>query len=131
MDESLFFITTLRKKDIPPYLNASDFGFVPVKQSPSRKFCSPIKDGEYWACGVPLLIFKGISDDYLVAEEKEIGIVMNDTSTESYQQTVEQIQKWIASGKSSTVRPYCVDYARADRDVKKYAALYKNVFHEC
>ena len=71
-------IKWLRGKEVPAYLSAADVGFCGIKPIASRRFSSPIKNGEYWACGLPILIPKGISDDYIISEEEEIGFVFEE-----------------------------------------------------
>ncbi|MEQ9305888.1 MAG: glycosyltransferase [Marinoscillum sp.] len=40
--------------EVSEYLSASDFAFSMVRPSPVRLYCSPIKDGEYWANGLTI-----------------------------------------------------------------------------
>ena len=128
LDPNLFHIRTLQRKDIHKYLSAADFGFVPVRQNPGKRFCSPIKDGEYWACGLPILIFDGISDDYLLAEQYNIGIRITDTSSNSYLRAVENIEKWIEDKNKEEVRLNCQSFVRKDRNVVEYRKLYRQLF---
>ncbi|MGJ3234412.1 hypothetical protein [Marivirga sp.] len=67
----------LEKEEVSKYLSAADIGFCGIRPIQSRRFSSPIKNGEYWACGLPTLIPFGISDDYILAEEENIGGVFN------------------------------------------------------
>lgn len=67
----------LNKEEVSRYLSAADIGFCGIRPIPSRRFSSPIKNGEYWACGLPTLIPNGISDDYIIAERENIGIAFN------------------------------------------------------
>src|SRR5690606_16912262 len=53
----------------------SDIGFCGVRPIRSQRFSSPIKNGEYLACGLPIIIPKGVSDDYLIVELEKIGLV--------------------------------------------------------
>ena len=64
--------------DIHAYFFAADFGVIAVPPGPSKLFISNIKVGEYLCAGLPFLITRGVSEDYLVAEEKDVGVVVND-----------------------------------------------------
>jgi len=64
--------------DVPYYLNAADFAFSMVKPSPFRKFCSPIKDGEYWANGLPILMGHGIGEDSEIIRAEGGGALFKD-----------------------------------------------------
>ncbi len=70
----------LTRNEVPDYLSAADIGFCGIRPIPSRRFSSPIKNGEYWACGLPILIPKGISDDYIQAVEHDLGFSFGDVS---------------------------------------------------
>ena len=59
------------------YLSASDIGFCLVQQSPSRKFCSPIKVGEYLANGLPVVISKDIGEDSDRIHAHDLGLVID------------------------------------------------------
>jgi glycosyltransferase involved in cell wall biosynthesis len=71
------YINQVRHEEVPQYLSASDFAFSTIKPSRSRKFCSPIKDGEYWANGLPILITQGVGDDSYIIEHNEAGVVFD------------------------------------------------------
>lgn len=66
----IFFVT---KKEVPLYLSAADIAFCGVRPIPSQKHSSPIKNGECWACGLPVLVPKGISEDDVLAERHQVG----------------------------------------------------------
>jgi len=64
--------------DIHKYASASDFAIISVPPGPSKKFISNIKVGEYLCAGLPFLITRGVSEDYIYAEQKHIGVVVVD-----------------------------------------------------
>lgn len=64
--------------DIHPYFFAADFAVIAVPPGPSKKFVSNIKVGEYLCAGLPFLITRGVSEDYLVATEQDVGVVVDD-----------------------------------------------------
>ena len=70
-------IQFLEKNEVPRYLSASDWGFCGIRPIPSRRYSSPIKNGEYWANGLPVIIPKGISDDYLLVEKEKLGLIID------------------------------------------------------
>ena len=62
--------------DVPNYLSAADIALSLIKSTPLRRFCSPIKHGEYWANGLPIIVPDGIGDDSNLIEG-DGGIVFN------------------------------------------------------
>lgn len=77
--------------EIPDYLGLGDFAITPVKPIPTKRYCTPIKDGEYWALGLPVVITKNISDDSEIIEKNGIGSVLGDFSTSEYLRSVKEI----------------------------------------
>lgn len=72
---------TIRHSDyaeIHRYFFAADFAVIAVPPGPSKKFISNIKVGEYLCAGLPYLITRGVSEDYLFAEERGVGVVVDD-----------------------------------------------------
>jgi hypothetical protein len=72
---------TVRHSDyanIHPYFFAADFAVIAVPPGPSKRFVSNIKVGEYLCAGLPFLITRGVSEDYLVATERGVGVVVDD-----------------------------------------------------
>lgn len=74
--------------DVPSYMALGSFGICPVKPVPTKKYCTPIKDGEYWAMGLPVVITRDISIDSAIIEEQEIGYVLKELSGKEYQKAV-------------------------------------------
>ncbi len=63
--------------DVPDYLSIADFAFATYKPSDSKKFLSPVKVGEYWACGLPVLLTEGVGDDSKIIETSGCGAVFS------------------------------------------------------
>jgi len=72
-----YWVGKVEHEKVPEYLSAADLAFCPVKPSPSRKFCSPIKNGEYWVNGLPILISQGIGDDSDIILNYGGGIIVD------------------------------------------------------
>lgn len=77
--------------EVPRYLGLADFALTPVKPIPTKKYCSPIKDGEYWALGLPIVISANISDDSEIIEKNDIGVVLKAFNQDAYQNAVLKI----------------------------------------
>lgn len=75
--EDRTFVATVPHSAVPDYLSAADFAYSLIRTSPSRKFCSPIKNGEYWANGLPTFITLGIGDDEIIINKNHSGVVLD------------------------------------------------------
>ncbi|NNE56244.1 MAG: hypothetical protein HKN32_09505 [Flavobacteriales bacterium] len=60
------------------WLSAADIGLSAIPPLPSQKFRSPVKVGEYLLCGLPFITCRNVSEDDHWAEEKEVGIVVDE-----------------------------------------------------
>jgi len=72
-----YTITHADYENIHKYHFAADFAIISVPQGPSKKFISNIKVGEYLCAGLPFLINEGVSEDYIYATEKKVGVVVD------------------------------------------------------
>jgi hypothetical protein len=75
VDTNRVSIEQVTHEHVPQYLSASDFAFTFYKKSPAMKFLSPIKIGEYWANGLPILIEDGIGDDARIIANNDAGVI--------------------------------------------------------
>jgi glycosyltransferase involved in cell wall biosynthesis len=62
---------------VPDYLSASDFAISLNKSFKSGKYLSPIKIGEYWANGLPVLLTEGIGDESQYIENERGGALFD------------------------------------------------------
>ncbi|MEM9022819.1 MAG: glycosyltransferase [Bacteroidota bacterium] len=78
--------------EVPHYLSAADFAFSTIKPSASRIYCSPVKNGEYWANGLPILSTDGVGDDSEQIRRDRGGAVFDLQSSGDLQKAFEAIQ---------------------------------------
>ena len=130
MEAKQFIIETLTREQVPSYLSAADIGFSGVRQYPSKRFCSPIKHGEYWACGLPVVVPDGISDDFLLVEKYDIGWRLPGYTKEGYTQTVKKLFSEWCWEKQSGYRQRSREFVTSDRNVEEYQGLYDKIFSQ-
>jgi len=100
---------TIRHSDydnIHRYHFAADFAIISVPQGPSKKFISNIKVGEYLCAGLPFLINKGVSEDYLYAQNKNVGVVVDGFIKEEIKKAVPKIREYL-TGDRDKLREHC------------------------
>ncbi|HEX8921719.1 MAG TPA: glycosyltransferase, partial [Pyrinomonadaceae bacterium] len=56
LDPSIVRTQFVAHELIPKYIGLGDFAINPVKPVPTKRYCTSIKDGEYWAMGLPVVI---------------------------------------------------------------------------
>lgn len=91
MPRSIFRIMFVSHAQIHKYIGLGDFAITPVKPVRTKKYCTPIKDGEYWALGLPVVITKDISIDSDIIRSNNIGYVISETTIEEYKNAVDKI----------------------------------------
>lgn len=84
----MFTVQWSRPQDVPGFLAMADWAITPVKPVPTKRYCTPIKDGEYWAAGLPVMITPGISDDSDLIASQAIGSVIHTLDRAGYERAV-------------------------------------------
>jgi hypothetical protein len=77
IDMERVFINKVPHGQVPSFLSAADFAFSTIRPSPSRIYCSPIKNGEYWANGLPILMEAGIGEDSDILVNERGGVLID------------------------------------------------------
>lgn len=111
--------------EIPAYIGVGDFAITPVKPVPSKRYCTPIKDGEYWALGLPVVIPANISDDSSIIENHDIGAVLYELSEAAYIEAVKKIDKLI---KNPGMRVIIRNVANTYRSFNRAENIYKKIY---
>ncbi len=95
LPEELFIIKFIEHQHIPSYIGLADFALTPVKSVPTKRYCSPIKDAEYWAMGIPVLITAEISEDSRLIAENQIGYVWQSNSTKEFNKSIQYVNSFL------------------------------------
>jgi glycosyltransferase involved in cell wall biosynthesis len=82
---------------IPKHMGLGDFAINAVKPVPTKRYCTSIKDGEYWAMGLPVVIPPRISDDSEIIAEHGVGSVIREFNQEAYLETVREIDRLLTA----------------------------------
>jgi polysaccharide pyruvyl transferase WcaK-like protein len=78
--EEEFSIDFVTQNQVPKYLSAADFAFSLHRPTPSKQAISPIKNAEFWANGLPIIMPDGIGDDSHLTKTHRLGVVIEDFS---------------------------------------------------
>lgn len=111
--------------EVPLWLAVSDFGITPVKSINTKKYCTPIKDGEYWATGLPVVITPEISDDSRIIQDYNIGVIWDYKNKESYQHSIKAMAGLLDENKELRVN-------RIRKIAEKYRSfsIARNIYNE-
>jgi glycosyltransferase involved in cell wall biosynthesis len=116
-------------KEVPQNIGLADFAITPVKPVPTKKYCTPIKDGEYWAMGLPVVITPNISIDSNIIKENSAGAILESFDEKGYVNAIRQIDALI-KGKSRTeiynqIRPLAMKYRNFSIAEEIYKKIYR------
>lgn len=130
LDKEIIISKFVEHKEIPIYLSLADFAINPVKPVPTKKYCTSIKDGEYWAMGLPVVITKDISDDSDIIRGNKIGTVIESLDEQGYLKAVKEIDILLKNSSCedlyNKIRPIAEKY----RNFSIAKNIYKGIYGE-
>lgn len=124
-----FSVLSVASADVPSYLAAADAGLAFIKRCVSKIASSPTKNGEYLACGLPLVINAGVGDSDALINDWKAGVLIEEFSDDQYVAAGRAIEAMIA-------QPQVREKARAVAEQlfdlnaiggERYASLYERV----
>jgi glycosyltransferase involved in cell wall biosynthesis len=127
-----FSVLSVASAAVPSYLAAADAGLAFAKSGMSRVARSPTKNGEYLACGLPLIINAGVGDSDALINDWKAGVLIEEFSEAQYEEAGRAIE-------AMTARPDVRERTRAvaeqlfDLNViggERYASLYERVLRQ-
>lgn len=128
LPESNFFIDKVPHHEVPAYLSAADFAFSTVRPSPSKKFCSAVKNGEYWANGLPILTSDGIGDDTSIIRNEKKGGAIFDLSKNNLLEALEDLNKLLHNSSREELNVSICGLAEKYRNFKSAHVFYDKIF---
>ena len=106
-------IQSVSHDEVPQYLSAGDFAFATYKPGKAMAYLSPVKIGEYWACGLPVVIPDGIGDESKIMKESGLGIVIEDL--EQIEQYLPKLKSLLHANKREELRQFAYKYRNPER----------------
>lgn len=114
--------------EIANYIGLGDFAFTPVKPIPTKQYCSPIKDGEYWALGLPVVITKNISDDSDIIKENGIGYVLEQLTDAEYLKAIQLVDLLLKNNSRENLYSKIRSVAETKRNFSISQNIYNNIY---
>ena len=129
--EDQYSIRAVSPKEMPSYLAAGDIGMSFIKRCFSKLASSPTKNGEYLACGLPIIVNSGIGDSDRLIEETPAAILIEDFKDPDFDSAWAAIQKVVdepgikAKARAAAEKLFDVNTVGAER----YTTLYQRLLH--
>ena len=115
-------------KEIPDYLSLGDFGINPQAPVPSKRYGSPLKNGEYWGMGLPIVISPKISVDSDIIEENSIGVVINLQDKSNHEVAVKRIDNLLKKYSRKELQEKIFDIAKKYRSFEIAKNIYPSIY---
>jgi hypothetical protein len=114
--------------EMPDYMGLGDFAFSAFKPVPSRKYCTPIKNGEYWAMGLPVIIPDGISTDSHIIRSTNAGYVLKEMNDAEFNKACQHVQVLLSSETADILSNRIHQLAEKHRNFAEALAVYKTIY---
>jgi glycosyltransferase involved in cell wall biosynthesis len=118
----------VRYDKVADYMGLADFALCPMKPLPSRRFGTPIKNGEYWALGLPVVIPPNISDDSDIIKENEIGAIWEETSEAGCMNAIKTIDTLLKNNTREELYQKIRPIAEKYRNYSIADAVYEEIY---
>ncbi len=125
LPKSIFRTIFVQHAQVHKYIGLGDFAITPVKPVPTKKYCTPIKNGEYWAMGLPVVIPDNISVDSEIIERSNIGYVLKELKYAEYELAVKKIDMLI---KDKTISVKIRKTAEQERNFSISKTIYQTIY---
>ncbi len=116
--------------EIQDYLGLGDFAFSAFKPVLSRRYCTPIKNGEYWALGLPVVITKNISEDSEIIAYSHTGVVLDNLSIPEMEKAVKEMDKLLDKNKNGKLSEEIYQLAVKHRNFTIAENVYGKIYGE-
>jgi glycosyltransferase involved in cell wall biosynthesis len=129
VDPDSFSVLSIASAEVPSYLAAADAGLAFIKRCVSKIASSPTKNGEYLACGLPLIINAGVGDSDSLIHDWKAGVLIEDFTGDDYEAAGRAIETMVAdpdvrkTTRSVAEKLFDLNAIGAER----YASLYERV----
>ncbi len=116
--------------EIQDYLGLGDFAFSAFKPVLSRRYCTPIKNGEYWALGLPVVITKNISEDSEIIAYSHTGVVLDNLSIPEMEKAVKEMDNLLDKNKNGKLSEEIYQLAVQHRNFTIAENVYGKIYGE-
>lgn len=97
IEEGKIRIMKAGRSDVPALLSAANAGIFFMNTYQQYNF-SPIKFGEFLACGLPVIINAGFGDCDEILLKEDVGAVINGFSTQEYEKAIQKLKGLLSEG---------------------------------
>jgi glycosyltransferase involved in cell wall biosynthesis len=126
-----YSVLSVAAADVPSYLAAADAGLSFIKRCVSKVASSPTKNGEYLACGLPVIINEGIGDSDALVDEWQAGVLIEEFNETEYAAAAREIEAMVVAPEARVKTRRVAEQLFHLETVggERYASLYQRVLN--
>lgn len=128
LDRAVVITTFVPHHEVPEYMGLADFAFSAFKPVPSRRYCTPIKNGEYWAMGLPVVIGEGISIDSDIIRDNNAGYVLKSLRDDEFRKASQHVKQLFATENRDNLATRIHQLAQKHRNFDIAEEVYRTVY---
>jgi glycosyltransferase involved in cell wall biosynthesis len=131
IDSSRITLIRPERQDIPRLLADASAGIFFIN-SYRRYNSSPIKYAEYLACGLPVIVNKGIGDTDTITSKENIGVVVDEFSASAYKRACAQMIELLKEKDAlrARCRAAAEKYFSAQEGAQRYLEIYRTLLEQ-
>jgi glycosyltransferase involved in cell wall biosynthesis len=97
-------VTFASRQLMPSYLSAADVGLSFILPAPSKRACSPVKNGEYLACELPIVTTAGVGDYSELVSAQQVGVVVSAFDSDAMNASARKLRDLLREGAALRTR---------------------------
>ncbi|WP_216092575.1 glycosyltransferase [Candidatus Marithrix sp. Canyon 246] len=121
-------LRTAEYSEVPLLMSEMDASIFFIKPVFSKLASAPTKLGEFLGCGIPCIVNAGVGDMGKILNEENVGIVIDEFSSQELEKAVLKLIKLI---EQSQIQTQCITvaskYFSLDEGFKKYNQIYNSL----
>jgi len=118
-----YVIKSCEHDDVYRYLSAADAGIIMREDTIVNNVASPIKIAEYLACGLPVILTRGIGDASDLISQNNLGLLLIDSQDIS-KQVIQYFEQLDVNTTRNNAIKFCDDFYSMEAKLDIYKTLY-------
>ena len=130
IEASDYYVKHSSRQEMPEWLSACDAGLAFIRSASCERGSSPVKIGEYLACGLPVVLTCGIGDYSDLIARVNLGAVVERPGASSYIEIADHLAALWAEGERLGKRCRAAAEANVSLEsiaIARYEAVYRSL----
>ncbi len=126
LNSNQIYFNPVPYKEVVNHLNLADFALNPTRKVLGRRYGAPIKNAEYFACGLPIVIADSIADDSSIVKNENAGAIWN--LNQPAIQTIQKIDAYLSKETKDARRARIREIAKTHKGFELADQAYQKIY---